>query len=167
MALPPGTPIAAKFAFVSFGYLPNAAIVNADQFGVASNLAPQQVGTHLYRSTWEVTPQTDPADTSNFEGEGFTDRIGTLKDVEVTITGFFDVGQNDYDNPPLIVPGNDNSNLALFLRETDGPYWYFPKFLVVSHPLVANVRDALRLTGLRIQNRGVFYFPSGQPSGVP
>jgi hypothetical protein len=170
MALSAGTPISAKNAKVRINWLYN----NANSPGVAASSnksSPAQAGTALWKSNWTVTTTSPKEDTSNFEEVGYTDKIGTLKDASFTVSGFFDAGQNEFDTPPQLQPDmqffqtTQGGGLALFLKDLDGPYWFFPNWYLEEAKVTVDVHGIVQFefTG---HNKGQFYYPSGQPSSA-
>jgi hypothetical protein len=170
MALSVGTPISAKFAKVRINWLYAA----GKQPGAADPLnktAPQSAGVTLVRSNWRVTPRNPLEDTSNFEGLGFTDQIAVLTGADITVGGWFDAGQNEYDSPPNLIAGRtysvgvDGGGLALFLKDLDGPYFFFPAWIISEPPVTSDVHGIV-LFEFAAKSKSIFYYPSGQPTSA-
>jgi hypothetical protein len=114
---------------------------------------------------WSVNPTADELDTTNFEGDGFGDRIAGILDAEFTVDADWDSNNNNYLDPPDIVPGAEIFNVKLFLdgdepisMTTDPRFWFFPSALVLSVPSNAEVRGLLTIS-FTAKNKGIYYPP--------
>lgn len=121
-----------------------------------------RIGSSTFTAkVWEVTPKTNPADTTNFEGGGFGDAIGTILEADISIQDAdFDADANPYDNPPNLRPVQVVEDLKLYLNDTTSPFWQFLRALVLETPNIARVREAMKLS-CKLYGKGSFSFPSG------
>lgn len=104
---------------------------------------------------WRVlNTLADENDTSNTEGQGYTDRDGGLGDLEVEINSWHSVGAN-----PLAVyaAGNVILNNRLWTNAAMTLGWNLPVALVVSCEETARVKEMVRLR-ITIKNKGPFSF---------
>lgn len=117
--------------------------------------------TVIVAREWNVDMDADEIDTTNFEGGGFTDRITGNKDCTFTITAHFDSSTNPLDVVGF-QPGDNITNVRLYLNSTTSPYWSFPsaKCLKVSLPMKAKDTEGAILTWT-FKNKGTFTAPTG------
>jgi hypothetical protein len=108
---------------------------------------------------WSVNPTADELDITNFEGQGYGDRIAGILDAEFTVEADWDSENNNYGSPPNIVPGAPLTEVKLFLNDTSGLFWRFPLALVISVPSNAEVRGLLTIS-FTAKNKGIYYPPN-------
>lgn len=119
-------------------------------------------GNTLFAAKWDVNPETNWLDTTNFESGGYEEQTQGLTKCEVTIEGWYDADTNMHESPLLIFDGASLSNVKLHLVGTSSPYWSFPDLSVKSVPISSEVAGLVhyRLIG---KGNGIFYYPSGNP----
>jgi hypothetical protein len=121
---------------------------------------------------WTVRPYSDKADTSNAEGLGYGQGIGTLLEADISIDNAdVDGDSNPWDPAGTlqIMPGqNAVGALNLYLNATGGagvvggPFWNFPTPLCLEAPNTSDVRKASSFSSKWYGN-GSFTFPEGDP----
>lgn len=114
---------------------------------------------------WRVTPKTGMADTTNFEGNGYGEGIGTIIEADIEITeADWDGNANPYDGPPSpdLQPGNI-VEVTLYISGTGGPSWSFPTALVLEAPNDADVRGTVKISA-KLYGNGEFTYPTGDAS---
>jgi len=126
----------------------------------AKNAKVRLNGNTFTAKSWTVEATADEIDVSNFEGNGFSDAIGGLKNATITVEYDFDGQSNPFDAPITLAPGQTGTNVRLYLNGTTGPYWSFPSVLVTATPNSANVKEALKGT-IRMRNKGTYTAPTG------
>lgn len=131
----------------------------------AAGVAPTANDYVLTGTSWNVRPVSNKNDTTNFEGGGYGDAIGSILEADISIS---DINQdalvNPYDSPVSatamnLVPGNVVS-LHLYLWKTGGPFWEFLNALVVETPETAQVRANMKYA-VTLYGKGLFSFPTG------
>lgn len=117
-------------------------------------------GQILVAAAWDVNPESALLPVNNFEGGGYEDDIHGLRRCEVTIEGWWDSANNMHDAPMSIQDNSVLTNVKLYVADTDGPYWDFPKLNVRGVPMTARVEDRVlyRLVG---KAKGTFTYPTG------
>jgi hypothetical protein len=126
----------------------------------AKNAKVRVNGQVLYAAEWEVTPETNWLDTSNFEGAGFETQVAGLRKCEVTIRGWWDGGRNMHDTPLSIQDGTELANVRCHIADTTSPYWSFPLLDVVGVPVTAQVAEKV-MYEFRGKAQGSFTYPTG------
>lgn len=111
---------------------------------------------------WNVEPDADELDVSNFEGAGYSDVIAGLINARITIELDLDgqAGANIWDTPPTLRPGTTLSTVRLYVNDTTGPSWLFSSALVLASPNNMNVKEAAKAT-IRLRAKGSFSYPTG------
>jgi hypothetical protein len=132
----PGTPLSAKNAVIRIGT------------------------TKFYGSEWTVTPETAWDDTTNFEGNGYENQVACTRKCTVTMTAFWDRGQNPHDSPPGFQDGQELVNVYLYTNGINSPAWIFPLFDVIGVPVAAKVKEKLAIT-INGKAQGQFSYPTG------
>jgi hypothetical protein len=107
---------------------------------------------------WTVTPRVDPLDITNFEGEGFADWLGGIKECEFTIEADYDTANDPFFDPPDIVAGAIIGPVLLYTDDIPSDHWNFAKALVVETPMTAAVRELITIT-LTCKAKGTFTEP--------
>lgn len=115
--------------------------------------------TTMYHTNWEVTMATNWADTTNFEGAGYYEEVACITQVDVTLSGWLDVGANPFDTPGII-SGARIANLLLYCQNTTGPVWTITSFDVHSAKVTASVKDEIKLEIVG-RGHGSFSDPTG------
>ena len=84
---------------------------------------------------WSVSATNPDIDTTNFEGDGYSDVIASISSAEVSVEGFFNPVNNPHLIPSRIVEGITLFQVSLYLDAIILPNlrWFFPLVLVVSH----------------------------------
>lgn len=121
-------------------------------------------GVPIQANEWNVEPQVDTIDVSNFEGSvtgtglGYKDYVNGLRGAQVTVNAWFNNAVNYFDLG--IIDGNIVTNVYLYTKDIGSPAWYFPVMLVKQVSANAKVMDILRLT-IVMMNKGEYAYPSG------
>ncbi len=111
---------------------------------------------------WNVEVDGGDNDTTNFEGGGYSDTIGGVKSIVVTITFDYDSSADMFNGAGLgLLPGNTGTNLILYLNGTAKVQacWTLPSFLVCPLTNDADVKANMAGT-LKIKNKGSFTAPA-------
>jgi hypothetical protein len=109
---------------------------------------------------WSVDPNAMEHRTDNTGGNGFSDRVTSIRDCKFTITANYDAVANIFDGPPAVREGTTLSGVKLYLQGTNGAYWDFPVAKVLGIPMESKVDDLTKYT-LNCANKGTFTAPSG------
>lgn len=112
----------------------------------AKNAVVRVNGAVVACKEWNVEPKDDGNDTTNFEGAGFGDSIGSIIDCDITLTFDYDSAAPQYETPPALMAGQTISNLLLYTNGVGSKKWTFPSARVKSSPMNAAVRDNLKGT---------------------
>ncbi len=122
----------------------------------------QTASTVFTGADWDVEPASSGLiDSSNFEGAGFEDWIGSMEGASFNVSNaLYDAMANLYDNPPNIRP-NRVISLRLYLWLTSGPYWESLYALIDKVPMKAAVKD-----GMRVSFSGKFKASFSYPTGT-
>jgi hypothetical protein len=114
----------------------------------------------LYCQEWEIDPEVNYDDTTNFEGGGFGQQTGCINKAKVRFTLWWDRGANPYSNPLNIIPGTPMLNVSLFTNGVGSPGWLIPQLDIPRAPMVAKVDQVLKMT-IEGMSNGAYSFPSG------
>lgn len=107
---------------------------------------------------WTVSPRVDPLDITNFEGEGFADWLGGIKECEFTIEADYDSLNDPFQDPPDLVAGSIIGPVLLYTDDIPSDHWNFPNVLVVETPMTAAVRELIGIT-ITCKAKGAFMEP--------
>ncbi len=123
--------------------------------------------TTITAKKWTVAMKVDELDTSNFEGNGYTDRIAGLKDATITIEFDIDTdaaGTNPWDAAGYnFTPGTVLATVKLYLNDTTGPFWLFTSAIILDFNNPTDVKEALKGT-VTMKNKGTITPPTGDIS---
>ncbi len=114
----------------------------------------------FFGSNWEVEPETEWPDTSNYESVGFEEQVACFTKCMVTIEGFWDGDQNPHTDPPNFNNGQNISDVSLFISGLGGPAWSFPILSILSTPTKAPVKGLVTIS-IRGKANGVYLDPVG------
>lgn len=116
--------------------------------------------TAHYAEEWDVEPEADLLDANSFEGGGYKDYIAGLFGAGFTVRGWYDAGANPFDAPMNIQIGTVLTNVKIYVNDTTGPFWNFPKAIVATTPHKANVKGRVELS-FTAKGKGTFSYPTG------
>lgn len=121
------------------------------------------IGTVIYHHKgWAVNASGSEGATNNTQDAGYTNRIVTLRDAEITLDLDWDAGANLMAATPTLYPGTIVTGLKCFLDApgSSGVYWLFPSAVVMTTPMQAKVGDVIKWT-VTLKNKGTFTPPTG------
>lgn len=123
----------------------------------AKNAKVRIGATVVVAKQWDVEPQVDELDVTNFESGGFHEVIGGIKKITVNIQLDDNGLENIYD---VIQAGSTATNVKLYLNDTAGPFWNIPYLFINRMPQRADVKAAMSDT---IQGTGTatWSYPTG------
>jgi hypothetical protein len=123
----------------------------------AKNAKVRIGATVVVAKQWDVEPQVDELDVTNFEGGGYHEVIGGIKKLTVNIQLDDNGLENIYD---VIKPGDDAALVKLYLNDTAGPFWYIPYLFISRMPQRADVKAAMSDT-IQGTGNGSWSYPTG------
>lgn len=117
-----------------------------------------------YAMEWEVDPEKNFDDTTNFEGGGFGTQIGCIRNAKFRISGWWDSGANPFDTPLFLYDGYRLNTVRLYLGGASSTvYWLFPYADVLNIVHGSKVDQKVNLT-INCKNYGTFSYPTGNAS---
>ena len=133
---------------------------------VSAKNARVRINANIFEGTrWRAKATNKKIDVTNFEGNGYSDAIGSINDAEFDVEGFWNSANNPWTPPTTLFEGITLTNLSLYLNATavlDGLRWFFPTWLCEETEMDSEVRDGMKIKFSGC-NKGVFYRPGYTP----
>lgn len=119
-----------------------------------------RIGANVFEGfRWKVRARSARIDITNFEGNGYSDAIGSVRDAEFTVEGFLDGTTSPFSVPLQLDEGKNMTDaLKLYMNTTASGFWLFPLWLCEEFEMDATVRDGMKLMFSGV-NKGTFTKP--------
>jgi hypothetical protein len=120
-------------------------------------------GAIVVKADWTFNPTNRGVDATNFEGGGFSDELTSVNRGSGTVKGLWNSADNEFGDPPNIVPGRYLTNLVLYADSSSSEVLVScPKVRIEATPLHANVEGGIEME-FSFNTRGPFTVGSATP----
>jgi hypothetical protein len=109
---------------------------------------------------WSAEDAPTENRTDNTADAGFSNRIISGKNLEITLEQSWDASANPFDTPINLYPGAVLTNAKFYLNGTSSPFYLLPSAIVLSASVPAKVGDVVKCN-VKIANKGTFTRPTG------